>query len=110
MQLITDEIREKAPLYSQENKPASEVPIIAKFFVPWSYATWYVTEYSEVAPDGYPHLAFGYVVLNLGDAGELGYISIDELEELRGPGGLRVERDLHFGEHTLAEVMNGGRP
>jgi hypothetical protein len=27
---------------------------------------------------------------------ELGYVSIDELEQVRGPLGIQVERDPHF--------------
>ena len=36
---------------------------------------------------------------------EMGYFSLDELEEIKGPLRLGIERDLYFGEHTLAEVM-----
>jgi Protein of unknown function (DUF2958) len=46
-----------------------------------------------VAPDGYPRLCFGLVD---GHERELGYFSLDELEDVRGSMGLRVERDLYF--------------
>lgn len=60
---------------------------VAKLFVPWGAGTFLLTECDA---DG---LAFG-----LADVGypELGYISLCELAEIRGPGGLRVEEDLHF--------------
>jgi hypothetical protein len=60
---------------------------VCKLFVPWADGTWLLTECDA---DG---LAFG-----LADLGypELGYVSLDELAELRGPGGLHVEEDLHF--------------
>jgi hypothetical protein len=84
-------------------KASHSVSIItAKFFTPWAGWTWYMTELDT--DDDY---AFGYVV---GLDSELGYFSIQELEAQAGPGGLTIERDLHFGQHTLAEVVNGARP
>lgn len=35
---------------------------------------------------------------------ELGYFSLAELEEIRGPGGLTIERDLHFEPRPLSEI------
>jgi len=103
MQLITAEIRNAAPnLYSNETKEADQIPVIAKFFTPWSGWTWYMTEFE---PEN--RIAFGYVV---GLDEELGYFDINELESIQGPGGLTIERDLHFGKHMLSEIMNGARP
>jgi hypothetical protein len=62
---------------------------VAKLFVPWGAATFLITECDG---DG---LAFGLSDLGFGTP-ELGYISLDELSEIRGPGGLCVEEDLHF--------------
>jgi len=36
---------------------------------------------------------------------ELGYFSLKELEEIRGPLGLPIERDLDFEPKTLSELM-----
>jgi hypothetical protein len=36
---------------------------------------------------------------------ELGYFSLDELESVRGPFGLKIERDLYWKPKTLREVM-----
>jgi hypothetical protein len=60
---------------------------VCKLFIPWAGGTWLLT---ECDPDG---LAFG-----LADIGypELGYVSLDELAELRGPGGMTVEEDKHW--------------
>jgi hypothetical protein len=103
MKLITSAIRAATPkLYANEGKPLSEHIITAKFFTPWARWTWYMTELDE--DDDY---AFGYVV---GLDAELGYFSIQELEAQCGPGGMTIKRDLHFRQHTLAEVMNGTRP
>jgi hypothetical protein len=103
MKLITPTIRKATPkLYANEGKPLNEHIITAKFFTPWAGWTWYMTELD--VDDDY---AFGYVV---GLDSELGYFSIRELESLCSPSGITIERDLHFGKHTLAEVTNGARP
>ena len=46
-------------LYSQEN--VEDPTVCAKFFTPDSSWTWYVLEYSAVAPDGSERLCFGLV-------------------------------------------------
>lgn len=102
MKLITAGLEEKfiAQGYTDGRDPG-KVKVIAKFFCPWGPATWFAVEYS---PED--RICFGYA--NLGDdwCAELGYFSIDELESLKGPFGLRIERDLYFGEHTLKEVLD----
>jgi hypothetical protein len=35
---------------------------------------------------------------------ELGYVALSELESVRGPMGLPVERDLHWQPKTLEEI------
>lgn len=95
MKLLTDAIRRKLPpLGSQENLGARAVASV-KFFTPDSSWTWYVTE-----SDG-QDMCFGLVV---GHETELGYFSIRELETLRGPLGLRVERDMYWQPKTLSEI------
>jgi len=37
---------------------------------------------------------------------ELGYFSLKEMESIKGPWGLGIERDLYFGEHTLKEAID----
>lgn len=64
------------------------VPVV-KLFTPWGAATWLL---SECDPDG---LAFGLCDLGFGEP-ELGYVSLDEVAAVRGPGGLRIEQDLHW--------------
>lgn len=98
MKLMTKEILAKIPaLYSQENNP--DPMVVVKFFCPWGNWTWYATEY-----DPQDRIFFGYVV---GFEGELGNFSLDELEGIRGPAGLRIERDLYFKPCKLSEVMKG---
>jgi hypothetical protein len=97
MKLLTDELRsELPPLYAQEKE---KDPIIyAKFFCPWNRWTWYITEGSEEDDD---FIFFCYVI---GDFPEWGYSSLNELESVRGPGGLTIERDLHFAPKHKSEI------
>jgi len=108
MKLLTQEIIKKLPaIHSMEETDPSEIPIICKFFTPWAGWTFFVTEgeliLDETGEQTGDYLFFGYVV---GHYRELGYFVLSELEEINGPFGLKVERDLHF-SGTLAEVMSG---
>ena len=82
-------------LYSQDGL-GGEAIVHAKFFTPWSDWTWYATEYDPVE-----RIFFGFVV---GFESELGYFSLDEMEAIRGPLGLEIERDLHWPPRPLKEV------
>jgi hypothetical protein len=79
-------------LYAAENDPDPIAQI--KLFTPDSNWTWYVTEYSKEE-----NLCFGLVI---GHESELGYFSMDELQAVRGPLGLKIERDLHFTPERLS--------
>jgi len=97
MKLISKEIADRLPpLYSQEGR-GDEAIAQVKFFTPWTSWTWYVSEY-----DPEQCLCFGVVV---GYERELGYFSLDELEEIRGPGGLTIERDLYWRPRPLKECQ-----
>ena len=100
MKLMTKELESKLPaLYSNEMKKATDVPIIIKYFHPFSNWTWYATEGSKEKDGSY--LFFGLV---RGTETELGYFSEKELGELK-INGLGIERDLHFGKHMLSEAQ-----
>jgi len=101
VKLMTKEIEKKLPgLRAMENVPADKVPVVVKFFQPWGAWTWLATE-GQKQEDG-DWLFFGMVH---GFEKELGYFSLKELESVRGPFGLKIERDLHFGKHFLSEFM-----
>ena len=89
--------RDLPPLYTTQGLQSTGITVHVKFFTPDSNWTWYATEF-----DG-ADTFFGYV---RGMENELGYFSLTELKTLRGGMGLPIERDLHFGKHTLAEVMD----
>ena len=67
-----------------------------KLFTPDANWTWYIIEMDDTN-----ELCFGYVV---GLEKELGYFSMNELQEVRGPLGLAIERDLGFVPIRLSVV------
>jgi Protein of unknown function (DUF2958) len=84
-------------LYSQESV---ETPLVrVKFFTPDAQWTWFVLEY-----DPAERPCFGLVC---GQVDELGYFSLDELRAVRGPLGLRIERDLWWEPVLLRQVRSG---
>lgn len=91
---MTKEIRRRMPALratEHDKDPLAQV----KFFTPWSYWTWYGTEF-----DG-EDLFFGLVY---GFDCELGYFSLSELETARGPMGVRIERDLYFKPTPISQL------
>lgn len=93
--LLPEEVRKDLPpLYATE---AQENPLVrVKLFTVWTVWTWYVIEF-----DG-EDLCFGLVQ---GHETELGYFSLKEMESIRGPAGLRIERDLLFKPAPLKDVQ-----
>ena len=98
MALLTDELRTRLPrLYAQEHE--ADPVVYAKFFLPGTGWTWYVTEGSPQEDD---YLFFGFVV---GLESEFGYFLLSELEAVRTRLNLSVERDLAFSEGKLTDVV-----
>jgi hypothetical protein len=91
MKLLTKEIVSQLPaLRTTENTPLSEKKAVCKFFTPDSSWTWYAVEGEQ---EGDEFVFFGLVE---GLEREWGYFYLSELESVRGPMGLPIERDLHF--------------
>ena len=87
--LITKELEKIIPaMYSSEDTKLENKTVYAKFFTPDANWTWWVLEY-----DKEDRIMFCYVQ---GMNDELGNVSLDELESVRGPLGLKIERDLYF--------------
>jgi len=123
MKLLTKEIIDAMPpLYEQDGKGGEAVAYL-KLFTPWGAWTWYATEGCAMLMDGSEAklgerimlfkednklpvgvtdvLFFGYVE---GFDKELGYFSLKELATIVGPGGLKVERDIHFKPTKLKDI------
>lgn len=98
MMLLTKEIREQFPkLYETEKIDTEEKVVIVKFFTPWTNWTWYAVEF-----DGEDRF-FGLVD---GHEKEWGYFSLKEMASINGPMGLKIERDLHFGQPKIKDIAN----
>lgn len=86
--------RRLPPLYSGEELGLDAVAQV-RFFTPDANWSWYASEF-----DG-EDILFGLVI---GHEIELGYWSLAELREVRGPLGRLVERDLDFEPASLREL------
>lgn len=97
MKLLTKTIRDKmiANGKAQDAVRGTEDEIdfepVVKLFNPCGAGTWLLTELDSEDPD----IAFGLCDLGM-DCAELGSVRISELESIRGPFGLGIERDLHW--------------
>jgi hypothetical protein len=101
MQLLTDKIKKALPpLYSTEQTPCLEKHIVVKFFNPMGSQTWEIVEGSE-QPDG-DWLFFGKCDLGFGSP-EWGYVSLSQLEEIKLPMGMGIERDICVNSHLHDE-------
>ena len=99
MKLVTKQIAKKLskyPLNSTDGQQPKDA--VVKFFTPWTYWTWYVTEF-----DG-KDTFFGFVE---GHDKEWGYFSLSELESIKGPFGMGVERDIFFDNKKIDENGEG---
>ena len=88
--LITPDIRERLLANWNIGDGADHAPVV-KFFYPAGSHTWLITEMKPEDPD----ILFGLCDLGMGFP-ELGYVSLSELESVRGIFGLGIERDLYF--------------
>lgn len=98
-EFFPDEVRNALPpLYAQEKE--KDPTVCVKFFTPWSYWTWYITEGEQRGDD---FLMFGYVK---GMADEWGYFSLNELSSIKGPWDLKIERDIHFHQKPASQISD----
>lgn len=100
MKLMTKQIEETLPkLYSQEE--VSDPICSLKFFTPDSSFSWYIIE-GEKQKDGDWYF-FSKVVSSMCPEGELGYVLLGQLEEIRGSLNLSIERDQYFKPTKLSQ-------
>jgi hypothetical protein len=94
MKLLTDEIKAKLPaLGSTEMTPCDDKVFVCKFFNPMGDWTWLVAEGEELDDGDWQF--FGLVD---GFEKEWGYFCLSELESVDVGFGLRIERDILFGD------------
>ena len=100
MKLITKEIEQILPvLYSQEN--VADPICVLKFFTPDAGWTWFISEGSQ-QEDG-DWLFFTKVISPMCPDGELGYVLLSQLKQVKGRLGLPVERDLWWEAKPLSQ-------
>lgn len=99
--LITKEIEkklEKRPLYSTDGNTTAKS--ICKFFNPCGVGTWHVFEGQKLADGDW--LFFGVACIR---EMEMGYFRLSDLQSLRLPFGMKVERDAYYTPKTKAEII-----
>ncbi len=95
MMLLTKENRSSLPALGSQDGEGDNAIAKVKFFTPDSNWTWYATEF-----DG-EDTFFGLVQ---GFEEELGYFSLSELDNAKGPMGLKIERDRWFKPTSLKDL------
>jgi len=106
MKLFTDEQRAKLIENFDHNKihagtdKVKKFDVVVKLFNPAGIGTWWL---SELNPD--ENVAFGYALLDDPLFAELGYVDIAELQNLKLPLGLGIERDRYFNSMPMDKVI-----
>ena len=88
MKLLTKELLKKLPPIGHSIETKEEPQAIVKWFTPDSNWTWYVAEYN-------PETGMCWGLVD-GFEKEFGYFTIDEIQKLKGPLKLPIERDMWF--------------
>ncbi|OPL12635.1 MAG: hypothetical protein AVO34_06780 [Firmicutes bacterium ML8_F2] len=96
MKLLTEDLKKSLPSLD-EMRDDPDPMVHAKFFTPDAHWTWYI-----VAFDG-KDIFHGFVD---GDFPEAGDFALSELESIRGPLGLKVERDKYFVPKPLSKIRS----
>ena len=98
MKLMTSKLEKRfKEIGSQED--AKDPIVVAKYFNPGGAGTWYAIEY-----DPEEKIFFGYASIFGDHNDEFGNFSLVELENLKLPFGLKIERDLFCGEVKLSKL------
>ena len=88
MMILTKAIKKHLAENHAEQGRVDHFPVL-KLFTPWGANTWLITEMDEHG------IMWGLCDLGMGEP-ELGCVSLAELMSVRGPWGLKLERDRHF--------------
>lgn len=97
MILLTKKIRDKLIQNHLKQDGSKTFKAEVKLFNPAGIGTWYL---SELDPE--TNIAFGLCDLL---EPEMGYVSIDELQEMKLPYGLGIERDLYYIPKEFSDII-----
>ena len=97
--LLKKELEQLIKNYNEQDG-SKEFKAVVKLFNPTGIGTWYL---SELNPD--TNIAFGLSCLH---EKELGDVSLEEMQELKLPLGLSIEKDRYFemNKYTLEECKS----
>lgn len=93
--LLPKEIAKRLPSLQKALAMGMDAVAQVKFFTPDSGWTWYATGYD--GKDTFYGRVFGV-------EDEMGAFSLSELESVRGPWGLPIERDFYFKPKPLSQL------
>ncbi len=96
---MTKELEERFRQIGNQEEVKDPV-VIAKFFNPAGSGTWLATEYNPK-----DKIFFGYVSIFGDHCDEWGSFSLEELESVKGPLGIGIERDLYFEETPSSKLI-----
>ena len=102
MKLMTKELEQlfaKYPLYSQEDR-GYDATVVVKYFNPCGLGTWLITEGEKQEDDDW--IFFGYCHIF---EWEWGYVTLKELQQIKLPFGLTIERDLHTSKGQIKDYI-----
>lgn len=106
MKLMTKELEEefkKYPIGSQDGL-GGQAKVIAKYFNPMGAATWFITEADKKENGDFE--MYGFCNLGDSDMAEFGYVMLSELQNIKLPFGMTIERDLYLPKDcTLIQAM-----
>ena len=100
MKLMTKEIEKnlrKSPIYSKDGQ-GKKAKVVVKYFNPMGAGTWLITEGNQL--DNGDWELFGYIYIH---EWEWGYVLLSELQSIKLPWGLGIERDL-YSSGTVEEL------
>jgi len=97
MKLMTNEIEQMAQQQYLKGAEMNGQMVVAKFFDPCGSWSWYLMNQDPEDPDYLWGIVRGFEV-------EMGSFSLSELESVKGPLGLGIERDLHFKSQPASEI------
>ncbi len=98
MKLLTEKIKKKAKEQYQYGSDIDKQDVVAKFFNPMGEGTWYLLNMDK--DEDYAWGIVDWIGL------EMGSFSMKELQSIKLPLGLTIERDLYFPEVPAAELWS----
>ena len=104
MKLLPKDIREILPAIGSQDGKGGRAIAYVKYLAPSANWTWYALSGEPVLDESSRQQDYRFFGLVFGQEKEFGCFLLSELEEVRGPMGLPIERDLHFQPTPLEEI------